>query len=69
MLPGAIILPSTFNWGYLIGPLSELFAILLRVNKEKWHCPSEDIFRVNEVENIRRKQDHSPEKDFCSKQL
>lgn len=57
------------NSGYLIGSSSEHVAIVLRVNGEKQLCPSEDIFRVNEVENIRVKQGHSPREDFQQMQL
>ena len=51
---------STSSAGYLIESPSEHVAILLIVNGEKWLCPSEDIYRVNKVENIKVEQGHSP---------
>lgn len=33
---------------------------IAEVKGEKWLCPREDVFRVNEVENSRVKQGHSP---------
>ena len=64
-----MVQPFTSNSGYLIWSSSEHMAILWRVNGEKVPCPSEDIFSVNEVENSRVKQGHSPGEGFQQRQL